>query len=135
MTQETRTPISALPRGHTFSPTTFSLDGRAVAAYLGAVGDRGDYAGNVPPLAAAALGLAALQEQTSLPDGSLHTGQEVEHLAAIPAGSPLALHGRVAQRSERQGFVITVIEFEILRDDAAALRARTTIMAPGARDA
>ena len=67
----------------------------------------------MPPLAAVALGLAALQEQISLPEGSLHTGQEVEHVAAIRVDEALTLTGRIAQRSERQGFVISVIEFEI----------------------
>jgi hypothetical protein len=133
MTQSSRTPISALPRGHVYGASRFSLGAETVAAYLAAVGDRGAYGEHVPPLAATALGLASLQEQLSLPDGSLHTGQEVEHLAPIPAGAPLSLRGRVAQRSERQGFVITVIEFEIMHDDATALRARTTIMAPADR--
>ena len=99
-------------------------------AYLEAVGDEQDYGGHVPPLAAVALGLAALQNQLYLPAGSLHTGQEVAHSASIPLGAELTLTARVAQRSERQGFVISVIEFEIAQRNGIALRARTTIMAP-----
>ncbi len=132
MTSSARTSISALPRGHEFGPTTFTLTPERAAAYLRAVGDANDYSGAVPPIAAVALGLAVLQDQISLPDGSLHTGQEVEHVACIRAGDALALRGRIAQRSGRQGYVISVIEFEIAAGGQEAIRARTTIMAPGA---
>jgi len=127
-----RTSISALPRGHEFQAATFTLSRDRVAAYLRAVGDANGYGDSVPPLAAVALGLNALQEAISLPEGSLHTGQEVEHSALLRAGEPLTLSGRIAQRSERQGFVISVIEFEIAGAGGAAVRARTTIMVPGA---
>lgn len=132
MTSSARTSISDLPRGHAFAAATFVLNEQRVGAYLAATGDGGAYGESVPPLAAVALGLAALQEQLSLPDGALHTGQEVEHLSELRSGSELTLRGRVAQRSERQGFVISVIEFEIGQREATAIRARTTIMAPAA---
>lgn len=117
---------------------TFSLDEGRIAAYLVAIGDTNDYAGTVPPLAAAALGLEALQGEIALPEGSLHTGQEVEHVRTLLVGEPLTMTGRVAQRSERQGYVICVIEFEIVADSGldragaagVAIRARSTIMAP-----
>jgi hypothetical protein len=102
-----------------------------VRAYLAATGDTNAYGDEAPPLAVAALGLNALQEQISLPEGSLHTGQEVEHAAIARAGEALTLTGRIAQRSERQGYVITVIEFEVANASGVAIRARTTIMAPG----
>jgi hypothetical protein len=135
MTAPSRTSISAFPRGHEFPPATFSLSADVVRAYLSAIGDTCDYGDTVPPLAAVALGLNALQEQISLPEGSLHTGQEAEHSSVLSAGGELTLTGRIAQRSERQGYVISVIEFEISvhregAEDAAGVRARTTIMAP-----
>jgi hypothetical protein len=43
----------------------------------------------------------------------------------------LTLTARVAQRSERQGYVIAVLEFEVSSIDGTAVRARATIMAPG----
>ena len=127
-----RPSISSFPRGHEFPPATFAIPAERVAAYLRAVGDGGAYGGRVPPLAAVALGLGALQEQVSLPEGSLHTGQEVEHLAAAREGEELSMTARIAQRSERQGFVISVVEFEIAGGAGTAVRARTTIMAPAA---
>lgn len=131
MTPPTRTSIAALPRGHEFEPATFTLPGAQVRAYLDAAGDAGDYGAHVPPLAVAALGLAALQERIALPEGSLHTGQEVDHASAARTGEALTLTGRIAQRSERQGFVISVIEFEVSAGGRRVLGARTTIMAPG----
>jgi hypothetical protein len=131
MTSSARTSISALPRGYEIAAASFTLSAEDVRAYLAAVGDTSDYGDRVPPLAAVALGLAALQEQLYLPVGSLHTGQEVEQAQSIAAGAEITLTGRVAQRSERQGFVITVIEFEIAHARSTAVRARTTIMAPG----
>ena len=103
MTISARTNITEFPRGHEFSPATFTISPEQVRAYLDAIGDTNDYGDDVPPLAAVALGLNALQEQITLPEGSLHTGQEVEHAAGLragealkpsPAASPSALSGR-----------------------------------------
>ncbi|HEY8173502.1 MAG TPA: hypothetical protein VIH21_10495 [Dehalococcoidia bacterium] len=131
MAAPSRTSISALPRGHEFAPQSFTLSTTDARAYLNATGDTGQYGDTAPPLAAVAMGLAALQEQLSLPHGALHTGQEIEHSALVPLDAPLSLRGRVAQRSERQGYVISVLEFEVESDGSTCIRARTTIMAPG----
>jgi len=132
MTPPARQSISSFPRGYEFPEAKFSVSPERASAYRGAVGDRGAYGGCLPPLAAVALGLGALQEQISLPEGSLHTGQEVEHLALAREGEELTLTARIAQRSERQGFVISVIELEIAGGAGTAVRARATIMAPAA---
>ena len=132
MTPPASSSISSFPRGHEFPEAKFRVSAERVAAYLRAIGDEGAYAGCVPPLAAAALGLGALQEHISLPEGSLHTGQEVEQVGGVREGDELTLTARIAQRSERQGYVISVIEFEISGVAGAAIRARSTIMAPAA---
>lgn len=130
MTTAPRSSISAFARGHEFAPAAFSLSPDDVAAYLRATGDMGDYGETVPPLAVVALALRSLQEQLFLPEGSLHTGQEAEHLRPARAGEALTLSGRVAQRSERQGFVISVVELEAASAAGVCVRARSTIMAP-----
>jgi hypothetical protein len=131
MTASSRVSIAGLPKGHEFVPVSFSVSGTQVRAYLDAVGDGGDYGDVVPPLAIVALALQTLQHQLTLPDGSLHTGQEVEHLGAADAGEPFTLTGRIALRSERQGFVATAIDYEIATAARVVVKARTTIMAPG----
>ena len=131
MTPTTRTSIAALPRGHDLPPATFAITPEQAHAYARAVGDAADYGDAPPPLAVVALALQGLQNTISLPDGSLHTGQEIEHHSAARIGEPLSMRGRVAQRSERQGFVISVIELEVSSAGRSVLTARTTIMAPG----
>jgi hypothetical protein len=131
MTAPARTSITALPKGHEFAPVSFSISREQAAAYLEATGDTADYGDAVPPLAIVALALGALQEQLSLPSGALHTGQEVTHEAEARTGAPLTLGGRVAMRSERQGFVATAIDYEVTDGSTRVLSARTTIMAPG----
>ena len=126
----TRTSVSSLPRGFELDPAEFTLAHDRIDAYLGAVGDNNNYGDTVPPLAVVALALAKLQEQVSLPEGALHTAQEVEHIRAVRSEEPLTMRARIAQRSERQGFVISVIEFDIATGDQPAIHARTTLMAP-----
>jgi hypothetical protein len=122
--------ITSFPRAHEFHPVSFAISREQVRAYTAAVGDSNDYGDTIPPLAALALALEALQHEVRLPEGSLHTGQEVEHEATVLVERPLTLSGRVAQRSERQGYVITVLELEISAGGSVAIRARSTIMAP-----
>lgn len=131
MTPTTRTNIAALPRGHELASATFTITREQAGAYARAVGDETDYGDAPPPLAVVALALRVLQDRISLPEGSLHTGQEVEHRSSGRLGEPLSMRGRVAQRSERQGFVISVIELEVASAEGPVLTARTTIMAPG----
>ena len=76
-----RTPLPDLPKGHEFSPTTFSVSAEDVTRYVDAVGDgNAGYAehGLAPPLAGAAHGLGAPPEAIELPGGSPHANQEVE---------------------------------------------------------
>lgn len=136
MTGPSRSNIALLPRGHEFSPSTFAVSAGDVSTYLAAVQDEsGVYGEAVPPLAVAAAALRALLEHLELPAGTLHTAQEVECLAAVPAGASLTMAGRVAQRSERGGFVASVIEFEVAPEGSRtgpALAGRATVMAPHA---
>ena len=131
MSLPTRTPVTALPRGHTFDSVNFAITTQQAAAYLAAVGDRTDYGDALPPLAIVALALKALQEHVALPEGALHTGQEVAQHAIARPGETLTMHANVGMRSERQGFVITALDYEVSNDGGLVLSARSTIMAPG----
>ncbi len=130
-----RVSLSDLPKGFQFPITSFQLTAEDVSRYLDAVQDANAVyreLGLAPPLAVAARALGALLEVLELPPGTLHTGQEIEARAAVPAGASLALAGRIGQRSERAGLVISAIEFEVTLADASepALTGRTTVMAP-----
>jgi hypothetical protein len=132
MVAEGRVSLLDLPKGYSFEPMAFRLTQADVAAYLDAVGDRNEIyerAGLAPPLAVAARALGALMEKMELPAGTLHTSQEVAMKAGAPVDSLLRLAGRVAQRTERGGAVICVIEFEIRASDSTehVMTGRTTV--------
>jgi len=134
VTIPSRTNVAALRRGYRFPAATFRISAESVGRYLDAVQDRSAARGEAaPPLAIAALALRALLERLELPAGSLHAAQEVECRAAAPVGAELTMRGEVTQRSERGGFVASVIEFEVAPADSRGepvLVGRTTVMAP-----
>ena len=135
MATPARTSLSDLPKGYRFPPVRFELTADYVSRYLDAVEDASAVyreRGLAPPLAAAARGLGALLEVLDLPDGTLHVGQEVAVRAGVPIGATLTLAGRVAERLERAGLIISVIEFELMPagSDVAALTGRTTVAVP-----
>ena len=119
-----------LPKGYRFPNTTFELTAEDVGRYLDAVqDDNAAYLerGLAPPLAVAAYALGILLELVELPAGALHTSQEMEAHAGVSIGVSLTLTGRIAQRSERAGLSISVIEFEIRTAASAAVSGRTTV--------
>ena len=131
----TRTLLPDLPKGHRFSDISFQLTAQDIARYLDAVEDpNGLYLERelAPPLAVAARALGALLDFVELPAGALHTGQEVTSHAGVPIGATLTLVGTIAQRSERAGLIVSIIEFEVTPAGAPgpALTGRTTLMAP-----
>jgi hypothetical protein len=132
MASSAPTDIFTLQRGHEFAPVQLDISPAEVESYVRAVGDANDYGGTVPPLAVVALALQALQQQFELPDGTLHSGQEVEQLAVTRAGERLVLRGRIAQRSERQGVVLCTVEYDVARGDETVVRARSTIVTAAA---
>ncbi len=132
--------VTDLPRGHELPTAHFRLDAGDVHRYLEAVEDRSNAYGQgpeggpawVPPLAVATMALRAILEQVKLPAGAVHTGQEVEFQRAVPVGASLRSQARVAQRSEMRGVVVSVVEFDVAEDGAAApaVVGRATLMAP-----
>ncbi len=125
--------LSDLPTGHEFSPTTFELTWDYIDRYLAATNDRNVIyreSGLAPPLAVAARALGALLDVIELPEGSLHTGQEVELKTGVPVPSTLELAGRLARRSMRAGLMIVVLEFQVslMDQNAPVLAGKTTLM-------
>lgn len=135
MPAPSRTLLSGLPKGHEFSPAPFDLTREYLDAYASATKDANsvyDEAGQAPPLAVAARALGALLDVIELPPGSLHTGQEIEMRAGVQALAKLTLSGSIAQRSERGGLTIAVLQFAVTANDETgpALIGRTTVVMP-----
>ncbi len=129
--------LSDLPKGHRFHLATFILTAEDVIRYLDAVEDSNTLyleRGLAPPPCVAASALGGLLELLELPPGTLHTGQEIAVQGGVPIGVSLTLTGRIAQRSERGGLVITALDFELTPQGAnrPVLKGRTTVLVSGA---
>ena len=122
-----------LAAGHAFPPITVTLPAAAVRAYCEAVGDEQAFyaeAGLVPPLAAAALCLGALLQEASLPPGSLHANESLEFMRPVPVGADVLCQTTLAKRSQRAGWVVSVLDSRLFVDGEAAVTAVATVLSP-----
>lgn len=125
--------LAALPKGHEFPPTTFTLSPEWVDAYIDAVGDtaiRDAGPGLVPPMAVAALSIRALIEASPLPPGTLHAGQELAFHRAVRTGEELTVAARVVSRGERAGWALMSVDLEVSADGAQVMTGRATVTFP-----
>ena len=125
--------LSELPSGHVFAPINIVLGSARCRAYRDATGDTLDVydaQGAVPPLAVAAFALGALLESVGLPPGTLHANESLQAHAVVPEGATVECRARVAQRSQRGGWVVTVLESEMMLGGASAVFARATVLCP-----
>lgn len=126
-------PLPDLPAGYTFDAIVFTIDAGRAGAYRAAVDDATPLDGSdatVPPLAVAAFALGAILNQVGLPPGSLHGSESVEFRLPVPAGASVECRARLAQRSQRSGWIVSVIDSDLLLDGRSALTARATVLCP-----
>ncbi|MFH1646458.1 MAG: MaoC family dehydratase N-terminal domain-containing protein [Chloroflexota bacterium] len=105
-----------LTAGYEFTPTDFQLDEERVAAYLQAVGDDTRiYEENkiVPPMAIAALAMAALSTGMVLPDGTIHVSQDLNFNEMANIGEGLTSYAKVNRKVERGKFHILTIGINV----------------------
>ena len=125
--------LTELPTGHVFEPISIELDAERCRAYRDATGDTlaiYEEQDAVPPLAVAAFALGALLESVGLPPGTLHANESLQARKPVPAGATVQCRARVAQRSQRGGWVVTVLESELALEDEVAIFARATVLCP-----
>ncbi len=125
--------IADLAVGHVFDSVTIEIRPERVESYLQAVGDalpvyQDDRV--VPPLAVIAFALGNLLESVGLPFGSLHVNESVEFLGAVSIGDSVEFHARLAQRSQRSGWVVSVLETEVSIEGRTVSTAKATVMSP-----
>jgi hypothetical protein len=109
------------------------IDAQRVRDYVAATGDDlalYEEAQVAPSLAVAAFALGALLESVSLPAGSLHTSEGLIFKAPVPLDSEVECRAALVQRSLRGGYVVSVLESEIVHNGNTALTARATVMSP-----
>ena len=125
--------LTDLAAGHVFPPIRFTVDAAQSRAYRDATGDGlelYDSAGVAPPLAVAALALGALLGEVSLPDGTLHASEALTYAAAVPVGAELECRATLTQRSVRAGYVVSVLDSDIVLEGKTALSTRATVLSP-----
>jgi hypothetical protein len=125
--------LAALPKGHEFPPTTFTLSPEWVDAYIDAVGDaaiRDAGPGLVPPMAVAALSIRALIEASPLPPGTLHAGQELAFHRAVRIGEELTVAARIISRGERTGWVLMSVDLSVSSSGEPVMTGRATVTFP-----
>jgi hypothetical protein len=125
--------LTDLQAGHHFESVHFVIDREKSRAYLAATGDKlavYEENGAVPPLAVAALALGALLEKVILPPGTLHANESLQVHKAVPAGTELQCDARLAQRSVRGGWIVSVLDSEITVEGRVAVSTRATVLSP-----
>ncbi len=119
--------------GHVFDSVTIEIEPERVNAYVESVGDNQAFyqeAALAPPLAVVAFALGNLLERVALPPGSLHVSESVEFLGSVNIGDSVECHSRLAQRSQRSGWLVSVLEAEVSIDGRTVSTARATVMSP-----
>jgi acyl dehydratase len=125
--------LAALPKGHEFPPTTFTLSPEWVDAYIEAVGDtaiRDLGPSLVPPMAIAALSIRALIEASPLPPGTLHAGQELAFHRAEKIGDQLTVTATIVSRGERAGWVLLSVDLNVSAGADPVMTGRGTLTFP-----
>jgi mannose/cellobiose epimerase-like protein (N-acyl-D-glucosamine 2-epimerase family) len=125
--------LTELLAGHSFEAMSIVMDAARCRAYRDATGDALDVydaQSAVAPLAVAAFALGALLESVGLPPGTLHANESLRARRAVPVGSTVECRSRVAQRSQRGGWIVTVLESDALLDGESAVFSRATVLCP-----
>ncbi len=127
-----------LTEGYQFPEVGYRLAPELVAAYLGAVEDAVNYVDGerVPPLAVAALAMASLSKSVTMPDGSIHTQQEVSFQAPVRVGDEITCRSWVSRKRERSRFNLMTVDLSVV--DVAGgeiLSGKTSFLLPVRADA
>ena len=128
---------SKLLLGQRISSQTCVLDAGTVSNYAEAVGDltqlysADDGRPLAPPMAIAALSLRGVVNDLEIPRGTLHAGQEMRFIAAVPVGERLDCTATLAQNSVRGEWRFMVVRLEVEDSKGrAVMDGKSTIMLP-----
>ena len=93
-----------------------------VSQYLNAVGREKMWGASplskfAPPMAITALAMTAMTELFKMPDGAVHTAEELEFHKAVPVGTKLTSHAKVGRKLDRGKFHMAVIELNITDEE------------------
>ena len=128
---------AALAVGDTISDRTFPLGLDGVEKYTAAVGDESgvfdpsDESPTVPPMAVATFALRGVLDDLGIPEGTLHVGQEMAFLGAVPTGEELSCRAVISQNAVKTGFRLLAVGMDVRdRNDKQVMTAKSTILVP-----
>lgn len=133
-TKQPKIEYEKLPAGYEFAPASFRLDSERVRAYLNAVEDHnGIYEEHkiIPPMATAALAMAAMSSGLALPPGAIHVSQNLEFINVVRIGERLTSYARVNRKVARGKFHMLTININVLNQrNETVLSGETSFILP-----
>ncbi len=128
---------SKLVPGQKVSRRSYVLDGETIGDYMAAVQDGSGLLnsreGNplAAPMSIAALSVGGVVQDLQIPGGSLHVGQELDFVRAVPVGETVDCEATLKQNSVRGGWRFMVLESEVRDSEGRRVMAgRSTVMVP-----
>lgn len=114
---------------------TWEITVDAMRQYLGATGDTSSIyedVGIAPPLMLTARVVGLLLERLSLPDGAIHSLQDVETAGPPRIGSSVSVTATVDPTRERGGLTFLTVNYRVAdnTDGSELQRGRTTVLLP-----
>ena len=117
----------------------WQITAESVQEYLDAVGDASPVyleTGTPPPLMLTARVVGLLLERLSLPDGAIHSLQDVATVHPASLGSEVSATARLEPARERGGLRFLTVNYRIADADGGQelQRGKTTVLLPAATD-
>ena len=114
---------------------TWEITVDAVEQYLAAVGDKLPIylaSGAAPPLMLAARVVGRLLERLSLPDGAIHSLQDVETVNAPRIGALVSAEAQIEPARERGGMRFLTVNYTVTEENGGLMlvQGRTTVLLP-----
>ena len=114
---------------------SWEITSDAVHEYLSAVGDNLPlYMDSecAPPIMLAARVVALLLERLSLPDGAIHSLQDLETVDALRVGSTVSAVATVEPVRERGGMRFLTVNYAVSEESTGSdlMKGRTTVLLP-----
>ena len=128
---------AVLAVGETISDRTFPVGLDSVKKYVAAVRDESgvfdpsERQPTVTPMAVATFALRGVLDDLGIPEGTLHVGQEMAFLGAVPADEELNCRAVISQNAVKTGFRLLAVGMDVRdRDDRQVMTAKSTILVP-----
>ena len=118
--QQPKVQYEWLETGYQLPPASYDISAKVVSQYLEAVDESSDLyyqpdnrqvlTGLVPPMAIVAYTIATLLQSLSLPPGTIHITQKIEHLKTLSVGTRITCYAKVSRKQERGNLCLLTID-------------------------